>query len=178
LTSQDKEIMPNAKGFYPGLEMCGKNFTVKWMENRGKAKRHYTVCNVMRLDVYKTICEILCPERFYDRKAANAPRTEEDTPFNETADINQSENSSRLTKEEKIAKLDKLLETGDRNQIELVVKNYRNPPGVSVRFFVHSDDARFMVKGPMGKGLNASGEGLHIVFAGGVGMLPFADLVA
>ena len=191
--------MPNIKGFYPGLEMCGKNFTVKWMDSWGRARRQYTVCNVMRLDVYKTVCELLAPERYYDRKIRekvlqakaqemqNTSDNEEGVyPDNinteggatEEGSLSASERPVELTREQKLEKLNNLLTTEDRNQIDLIVKNYRHPPGVSIRFFVHLDYQTFLCKGPMGKGLNASGEGVHIAFAGGVGMLPFADLIA
>lgn len=36
----------------------------------------------------------------------------------------------------------------------------------------------YVIKGPMGKGLDLHSSGIHIAFTGGTGVLPFLDLVA
>lgn len=69
LSSKDKSIMPNVKSFYPGLDTLGKHFTVKWMQSHGRAKRHYTICNVMRPEVYNAVVKHLKA----GTKAFNAP---------------------------------------------------------------------------------------------------------
>lgn len=69
------------------------------------------------------------------------------------------------------------MKSEDGNQIYLTIKNYKQSSGLSVRFHEHEGET-FEVKGPMGKGLEPSQNGLHIAFAAGTGVLVFVDLVA
>ena len=66
----------------------------------------------------------------------------------------------------------------DRNQVALTAKNYFTANGVASSFFECDRIEEFMVKGPMGKGLQLKKEGTHVAFVGGTGVLVFLDLVA
>ena len=46
-----------------------------------------------------------------------------------------------------------VLDASKQNQVWLTVKNYEYLTGVSTAVFNSSDESRFNVKGPMGKGL-------------------------
>ena len=162
--------MPNCKDFYPGLDTLGKHYTVQWLESHGKARRHYTICNVMKPAVYTKVVQHLKNGNKYERS--------------NIADVNRSEATSATGSGTganfggAFADLNGLFSTEDQNHMGLGVKNYNQPRGCSVWFFDHQEDDEFLVKGPMGKSLGVQNSGLHIIFAGGTGILPFMDLVA
>ena len=56
------------------------------------------------------------------------------------------------------------------------VKNYGQ--GVSGAIHTATDDKRFELQGPLGKGLMVQPTGVHIAFAAGTGILCFVDLIA
>ena len=69
-----------------------------------------------------------------------------------------------------------LLDYEDKNFQMLTIKNYGR--GLSTRVHSATDNTRFEIKGPIGKGLEVSKTGVHIAFAAGTGALCFVDLVA
>jgi len=72
-----------------------------------------------------------------------------------------------------------VLDISPSTQAMFTIKNYNRETGVSTK--VHLEDQagqEFDVKGPMGKGLMPSKDGLHVAFAAGTGALCFVDLVA
>ena len=69
-----------------------------------------------------------------------------------------------------------LLNPSDSNSAMFTIKNYGQ--GVSQMVHSASDERRFEVKGPLGKGLKVNPTGVHIAFAAGTGVLCFVDLVA
>jgi len=71
-----------------------------------------------------------------------------------------------------------LLSKNDSSQMTFVVKDYRNPAGLSSMINNGGDNDRFEVRGPFGHGLKPSSSGVHIAFAAGTGVLCFVDLVA
>jgi len=58
------------------------------------------------------------------------------------------------------------------------IKNYKQPKGLSFRFFEHDFKSNFEVAGPYGKGLIENKRGSHIAFAAGTGVFTFVDIVA
>ena len=58
----------------------------------------------------------------------------------------------------------------------LTIKDYGR--GLSTRVHNATENTRFEIKGPIGKGLEVSKTGVHIAFAAGTGALCFVDLVA
>jgi hypothetical protein len=72
--------------------------------------------------------------------------------------------------------LGSLLTTQDENKVYVTIKNYKQPTGLSMRFF-SNEPQEFETKGPMGKPLGIEPTGTYVVFAGGTGLLPFMDLV-
>jgi NAD(P)H-flavin reductase len=71
------------------------------------------------------------------------------------------------------------LDTDDKDMCSFTIKNYKQPTGLSTRFYGgRNPGEEFEVMGPMGKGLSVQSEGIHIAFAGGTGTLTFIDLVA
>ena len=66
--------------------------------------------------------------------------------------------------------------------LELVVKLYpESNNGVSTQMWNAANSDQFYIHGPVGKGLNIdkyNSNGLHIIFVGGTGILPFMDLFA
>lgn len=58
----------------------------------------------------------------------------------------------------------------------LTIKNYNR--GMSGQIHGADEGSRFEIKGPLGKGLQVSEQGVHIAFAAGTGVLCFVDLVA
>jgi hypothetical protein len=95
LKSLGGEPVPNFKNFYPGLSAVGKHFLVRNMEGK-KVARHYTVCNVMRPEVYSSLIQML---------------------KGETGTLHDN------------------FDTKNQNSIALTIKNYRQPTGLSCKFF-------------------------------------------
>jgi hypothetical protein len=58
LASKNGTVVPNFKKFYPGLSAIGKHFLVRNLDGK-KVARHYTVCNVMRPEVYSALIQML-----------------------------------------------------------------------------------------------------------------------
>mmetsp|Transcript_72594 Transcript_72594/g.100651 ORF Transcript_72594/g.100651 Transcript_72594/m.100651 type:complete len:209 (+) Transcript_72594:1897-2523(+) len=74
----------------------------------------------------------------------------------------------------------KVIDLESSKRTVFTIKNYNNELGLSQQFFLNPSPSFFEVKGPLGKGLelNEESHGLHVVFAGGTGLLCFIDLVA
>ena len=70
----------------------------------------------------------------------------------------------------------KKLKQQDGNTAMFTIKNYNQ--GLSGAVHTATDDRRFEVKGPLGKGLMVQPKGVHIAFAAGTGILCFVDLIA
>jgi len=74
------------------------------------------------------------------------------------------------------------------DQLTLTIKNYMTRDGLSRRIIQDKQiydstegvlsSPEYVVKGPMGKGLDIQPSGVHIAFTAGTGVLPFLDLVA
>jgi ferredoxin-NADP reductase len=124
--------------------MIGKHFLVRNIQG-DKVARQYTICNIMRPQVYNELVRLL--------KDASAGQV-----------IDGRNLAAMLT-------------TKDENQISLTIKNYKQPTGLSAKFFERTAQT-FEVKGPMGKPMGIEPSGTYVVFAGGTGILPFMDLVA
>ena len=71
-----------------------------------------------------------------------------------------------------------VLKSQDNDVCSFTVKNYKQPFGVSMKFYEERIDQMFEVSGPFGKGLQVQSEGVHIAFATGTGVLTFMDLVS
>ena len=56
--SEDKQIVPNFKQYYPGLLMIQKHFLVRCLDDESHY-RHYTACNAMLPEVYKEYIKCL-----------------------------------------------------------------------------------------------------------------------
>ena len=66
--------------------------------------------------------------------------------------------------------------------LELVIKHYpQSSSGISHQVHVSSGADQFFIHGPIGKGLEIdrfNSNGIHAIFIGGTGILPFMDLFA
>ena len=61
------------------------------------------------------------------------------------------------------------------------MKDYKIKDGLSSRIsndIVPASNPDYIIKGPMGKGIDLKPSGVHIAFSAGTGVLPFLDLVA
>jgi hypothetical protein len=57
LEAKDGYQVPNFKVFFSGLQMLGKHFLVKPLDT--KSTRHYSICNIMRPDLYEELIRLL-----------------------------------------------------------------------------------------------------------------------
>ena len=74
-----------------------------------------------------------------------------------------------------------LLDTQEKNNFDMTIKNYEQPKGISPRFFDETlNSETYEVQGSMGKGLGLSSDstGVHMAFTAGTGVLVLIDLVA
>ena len=72
-----------------------------------------------------------------------------------------------------------LLDSQDKSQMTVCIKNYGNPRGLSTKIHAQPQgEQRFEVKGPMGHGLKPKQSGIHVAFAAGTGCLCFVDVAA
>lgn len=74
-----------------------------------------------------------------------------------------------------------LFNTNDTNSIHLAIKNFNLKNGLSKRIFdPKSKTHKYSITGPLGKGLGITSKstGTHFVFAAGIGVLAFIDLIA
>lgn len=69
--------------------------------------------------------------------------------------------------------------TTDEDQVGicLTAKNYKSKGGVATALH-DTNESKFVVKGPMGKGCNLETKGTYVGFAAGTGALVYLDLVA
>ena len=75
----------------------------------------------------------------------------------------------------------KLLDESDQNNVNLTIKNYQIPNGLSSNIHVQESknaEETYYVKGPMGMGLSIGCNGVHMAFCAGTGILVFLDLVS
>lgn len=56
--AKDQKVVPMFRRFYPGLKMLGKYYLVT-NTNGTKVARHYTICNIMRPEVYAELVRLL-----------------------------------------------------------------------------------------------------------------------
>ena len=73
---------------------------------------------------------------------------------------------------------DIFLSEEDSSEISFTIKKYRIRSGLSRKLCESKDGAPYVIKGPMGKGLDIQPCGVHVAFTAGTGILPFIDLVA
>ena len=64
------------------------------------------------------------------------------------------------------------------DELNLSIKTYEKPLGLSTRIHKNNPGEPFAIKGPMGKGLCLKRTGTHIAFSAGTGILVYVDLVA
>ena len=80
------------------------------------------------------------------------------------------------TDDKNLTKLFNKLDHDENNSMMFVVKDYDSATGLSHRLHVEHD-AKYEMKGPLGKRLDVEPAGVYYVFAAGTGVLPFMDLI-
>ncbi|CDW75650.1 cytochrome b5-like heme steroid binding domain containing protein [Stylonychia lemnae] len=122
--------------------------------------KHFLVYNTRNLKAKRhyTICNCLLPEAYSEYLRVIEEFTEEPSKsllFNE-----------------------KLINEVAKNRIPLTIKNYKQPRGLSQMIHTEKAGEKYMIKGPLGKGLEIHFSGVHLAFTAGTGCLVFLDLVA
>jgi NAD(P)H-flavin reductase len=137
------------KKFYPGLIHTGKSFSVTSLQNH--ISRYYTLCNCIGSLIY---------EEYKNSFSAAVKESEYKRTYNSLSEFNK-----------------KTEET-----LEIITKIYpQTDKGISKQLNNAQEQDRFFIHGPIGRGLQIdkyNSNGLHIIFVGGTGILPFMDLFA
>lgn len=64
----ENQPVPNFKNYYPTLSYAAKHFLVRSLDGSDSIARHYTICNAMKPDVYKSYIDVLRADNDPERR--------------------------------------------------------------------------------------------------------------
>ena len=159
--------LPGVQNFYDDLAIMGKHYHIGALDEKMNhyregwrvVRRHYTISNAMRKVFYDELIKAIA-----NFSGALEGKEAEDYEFNA-----------------------EVLSIKESNQMNITVKNYNLPCGMSRRLFMDVDNniaklptETYKMVGPLGKGLGITPHttGCHFAYSAGTGILVFIDLVA